>query len=152
MKIAISGHTARLGKSFYDACIAKGHIVAGFSRSNGYDLRDYSCVTRMLEEIKGFDVFINNAKPDYSQTQILYRIVRSWNHGIIVNIGSSVIDKMPNWSDTFLLEYVTQKYALAHAVNVLSPVTSCNLILLNPSHLGDNTQDYVQEQLKILGL
>lgn len=150
MKIAITGHTKGLGKSFYDICESKGHQVAGFSRSNGYDLRDYSCVTKMLNEIQGFDMFISNAKPDYSQAQILYRLVRSWEFGTIVNIGSAILNKMPLWEDTFLLEYATQKHALQHAVNVLSNVTSCKLILINPAHLGDNTYDYALSQLELL--
>jgi nucleoside-diphosphate-sugar epimerase len=149
MKIAITGHTSGLGKSFYLECINRGHDVEGFSRSNGYDLRDYSKVGKMLDKIKDFDLFINNAKPDYSQSQILYRLFRSETCKIIVNIGSKVIESPPDWTDTFLLEYVTQKMALAHAVQVLSKITKSELVLINPEHLND-TDTFVKHQLDIL--
>lgn len=152
MNIAITGHTKGLGKSFYNLCVEKGHNTLGFSRSNGYDLRDYSKVTKMLEQITKFDVFINNAKPDYVQSQILYRLTREWDSGTIISIGSSVILRQPNWTDSYLLEYTTQKHALAHANRVLSTVSNCNLVLLNPDHLNDNIDNFssqVLEQLKI---
>lgn len=152
MKIAITGHTSGLGKSFYDELSDRGHTVAGFSRTNGYDLRDYCKVGLMLDNIADFDIFINNAKPDYVQSQILYRLVRTWTKGTIISIGSQAIITPPAWTDTYLLEYLTQKTALMHANTVLSPVVGCKLILLNPTHLGDNTLSYVQQELARLDL
>lgn len=152
MKIAITGHTARLGKEFFDELQRRGHTVTGFSRSTGYDLRDYSHVGKMLDKIKDYDVFINNAKPDYSQAQILYRLVQQWNSGVIVNIGTIALESTPNWTDVFLLEYLTQKTALAHACQVLSKITKCKIVLLNPEHLDNGCADYVREQLDLLNL
>lgn len=152
MNIAITGHTSGLGKSFYDLCIQKGHNAQGFSRSNGYDLRDYSKVTFMLDKIKDFDIFINNAKPDYAQAQILYRLTRLWSTGTIISIGSAVIDYPPDWTDSHLLEYTTQKQALAHANKVLSKISKCNLVLLNPAHLEDNTDQYAAQILENMNL
>lgn len=148
--IAITGHTSGLGKSFYNLCLAKGLTVKGFSRSNGYDLRDYSAVGRMIDEIKDFDFFINNAKPDYSQTQILYRLCSAWQQGTIISIGSQIIETPPRWSDLGLLEYYTQKIALAHAHKVLEPIVKSKLILVNPKHLDNNTDEYAQELLEEL--
>jgi hypothetical protein len=152
MKIAITGHTLGLGKSFFDECLERGHIVSGFSRFNGYDLRDYNKVGDMLSKINDYDLFINNAKPDYAQAQILYRLIKTWNTGIILSIGSSVILNPPNWSDLNLLEYVTQKHALAHANETLKKHTKCNLILVNPEHLGHNTKNYVIETLNAINI
>jgi len=152
MKIAITGHTARLGKDFSVELQRRGHTVTGFSRSNGYDLRDYSCVGKMLDEIKDYDVFINNAKPDYSQTQILYRLVQQWDTGLIINIGTKALESMPDWTDIFLLEYLTQKTALAHACRVLLNISKCKIILLNPAHLDNSCAEYVKEQLDLLNL
>lgn len=151
MKIAVTGHTTGLGKSFYQECINRGHTVKGFSRTNGYDLRDYSKVGLMLDQVDEFDLFINNAKPDYAQAQILYRLVRQDTCKKIVSIGSEVIVAPPAWTDTFLLEYVTQKTALAHSVQVLANITKCQLILLNPKHL-DNTDEYAKQQLDLLNI
>jgi nucleoside-diphosphate-sugar epimerase len=149
MRIAVTGHTAGLGKSFFQECINRGHTVKGFSRTNGYDLRDYTNVGHMLDQVNEFDLFINNAKPDYAQSQILYRLVRQGTCKKIVSIGSEVITSPPTWTDTFLLEYLTQKTALAHSVRVLSNVSKCQLILLNPAHLND-TNLYAIQQLDLL--
>lgn len=151
MKIAITGHTERLGKAFFNELSLLGHDVQGFSRRSGYDLRDYSKVSLMLAQIKEFDVFINNAKPDFAQSQILYRLVRQWNNKTIINIGSGALETTPNWTDTFLLEYLTQKSALQHAVNVLSKMSTCNIILLNPPHINNCTQ-YVNDTIRDLNL
>jgi hypothetical protein len=138
-KIAITGHTSGLGKSFFDLLTQQGHHVCGFSRSNGYDLRDYSVVSKIIKEIEGFDLFINNAKPDYAQSQIVYRLARDWT-GTVLSIGSVIVINPPNWTDTFLLEYLTQKTALAHAHQVLEPVSNCKLILVHPEHIQDTQQ------------
>lgn len=152
MKIAVTGHTTGLGKSFYDELSHRGHHVEGFSRTNGYDLRDYSRVGIMLDKINDFDVFVNNAKPDYAQSQILYRLTRKWNKGTIISIGSMAVINNPHWTDSNLLEYLTQKTALAHAHSMISQISQCQLILLNPSHLDNNTLPYVKTQLDNLNL
>lgn len=152
MKIAITGHTTGLGKSFYDELIRRGHHVEGFSRTNGYDLRVYSRVSAMLDKIVDFNVFINNAKPDYAQSQILYRLTQLWNNGMIISIGSMAIINDPQWTDSNLLEYLTQKTALAHAHSMISRISQCQLILLNPAHLDNDTLPYVQTELDSLNL
>jgi len=149
-KIAITGHTSGLGKSFFDLLTQQGHHVVGFSKSNGYDIRDYSIVSKIINEIKSFDLFINNAKPDYSQTQIVYRLAREWS-GTVLSIGSKVVTKPTNWTDTFLLEYVTQKIALSHAHQVLEKISTCKLILTHPDHI-DDTQRCAKNILESIGL
>jgi len=138
-KIAVTGHTSGLGKSFFNLLTQQGHHVIGFSRSNGYDIRDYSIVSKIIKEINDFDLFINNAKPDYTQSQIVYRLAREWS-GTVLSIGSTVVVNPPNWTDTFLLEYVTQKIALAHAHQVLEKIAKCNLVLVHPNHIQDIQQ------------
>jgi hypothetical protein len=138
MKIAITGHTTGLGNAFFTECLHRGHTVTGFSRTNGYNLADYFAVTRMLEELVDYDVFINNAKPSFAQTQILYRLAPIWENKLIISIGSSILEQPPIWTDVSLLEYYTQKVALNHAVSVLQPLVSSKLLLLNPPHLNDS--------------
>jgi hypothetical protein len=152
MKAAITGHTTGLGNSFFRSLGKHGYETVGFSRSNGYDLRDYARVGDMLEHIQGFDLFINNAKPDYAQSQILYRLARSWTQGTIISIGSHAVIEDPKWHDTFLLEYLTQKTALCHAHAVLSKLSACRMIILHPEHLGDQTDQYVEELIKKLNI
>jgi len=152
MKAAITGHTTGLGNSFFRLLGKHGYDTFGFSRSNGYDLRDYAKVSDMLAQVQGFDLFINNAKPDYAQSQILYRLARSWNHGVIISIGSRAVIQDPGWSDTFLLEYLTQKIALCHTHDVLSNLSACRMIIVHPKHLGDQTDQYVEELIKKLNI
>jgi hypothetical protein len=151
-RAAITGHTAGLGASFYKLLKNHGYEVHGFSRSNGYDLRDYSQVGQMLDQIKDFDLFINNAKPDYAQSQIVYRLARSWTKGTVLSIGSLATIQPPKWTDIYLLEYLTQKTALAHAHKVLEPICDCQLTIVHPSHLGDDTDLYVTQLITELNL
>jgi len=151
-KAAVTGHTQGLGNSFFRLLTQHGYHVQGFSRSNGYDLRDYSKVTDMLNQIQGFDLFINNAKPEYTQSQIVYRLAREWTSGTIVSIGSMAVIQDPGWTDTFLMEYLTQKIALCHAHKILTPVSDCQLVIVHPAHLGDNTDYYVEKLISELKL
>jgi short-subunit dehydrogenase len=151
-RAAITGHTSGLGASFYRLLAKQGYEVHGFSRTNNYDLRDYSHVSRMLKEVKDFDLFVNNAKPEYTQAQIVYRLVREWARGTILSIGSQATFNPPGWTDTFLLEYLTQKAALVHAHQVLEPIASCRMVIRHPHHLDNNTDAYVEQIIKELDL
>ena len=151
-KAAVTGHTQSLGQSFYRRLQDRGYHVEGFSRSTGHDLRDYSVVTKMLTAVQGFDLFINNAKPDFAQCQILYRLVRENATKTVISIGSAAVEKEPRWTDTFLLEYLSQKTALAHAHQVLAPLSRSRLLLINPEHLSDCCDAYVDSILDQHGL
>jgi|TARA_B100000073_G_scaffold338407_1_gene335527 hypothetical protein len=61
MKYAITGHSRGIGKCCYDLFTADGHEVLGFSRSNGYDIRDPESRKQIVEQSLDADVFINNA-------------------------------------------------------------------------------------------
>ena len=141
-KIAITGHTQGLGKYLFEILKQRGHHVQGFSRRNGYDIRDYSVVTKILEETKGYDWFINNAKPDFVQTQIVYRFYRSQTVKNVLSIGSAAVNNDPKWTDSFLLEYLTQKVALKHAHDVLPDSDQTRLILINPEHISDDFEKH----------
>ena len=106
----------------------------------------------MLEQLKGFDLFINNAKPDYTQSQIVYRLSREWANGTVISIGSQAAIQNPSWTDTFLMEYVTQKIALCHAHESLQSVAGCQLIIVHPAHLGEDTDSYVKQLITELRL
>jgi hypothetical protein len=105
----------------------------------------------MLEQIKDFELFINNAKPDYTQAQIVYRLGREWNQGTVLSIGSYATIHQPDWTDTFLLEYLTQKTALVHAHKVLEDIAKCRLVIVHPEHLK-NTDLYVKQLITELKL
>ena len=90
MKIAITGHTQGLGQAFFK--YFQLHTVIGFSRSNGYNIANPADRNKILDEIKDFDIFINNAYNNYddSQLQLLMDVYNIWKgtDKIIINISS----------------------------------------------------------------
>jgi nucleoside-diphosphate-sugar epimerase len=90
MKIAITGHTQGLGLAFCN--YFKDHEVIGFSRSGGYDIVDPTVRNKILQELQGADIFINNAYNDFddSQLQLLISAYNLWQgtNKVIVNISS----------------------------------------------------------------
>lgn len=146
MKLAaVTGHTSGLGKLIKDYLECRNYKVCGYSKSTGHDLRDYSIVTNILEQVNSFDLFVNCAKPDYVQSQMLYRLLKSNFNGIILNVGSPVVHRTPLWTDLGLLEYVTQKTALFHAHQTLSKIYAEKMIMWEPQHV--NSPEYVNKEL-----
>lgn len=92
MKIAITGHTSGIGKALFDRFRSKDNEVIGFSRSNGYDISDPDARKKILEEVKDFDVFVNNAYNDTDSSQyfLLKEIFDFWTskEKTIINISS----------------------------------------------------------------
>lgn len=138
MKIAITGHTTGLGKAFFDYYVKKGFIVQGFSRKNGYDLRDWNKLQKFLDDTGEFDLIISNAKPDFVQTVLLYEMSkRVLQAKQIISIGSVIID-MPvgQEQDVGINLYKTQKLSLQNAHQQLTEkYPDFNSILVHPHHL-----------------
>lgn len=157
MKIAITGHSKGLGAEFYKFYVGQGHDVVGFSRSNGYDLRDWSKMQSMLQQIQDYDLFINCAKPDFVQTTILYELWDKWRgqNKTIINI-SSIITYFPtcppNMLDDHRLDfYRTSKQSLNEASAQLSfKSTLPHIVLVKPGHLYDNPP--TEQQLEKLSI
>ena len=153
MKIAITGHSQGLGAEFKKVYESKGHRVSGFSRSNGYDLRDWSKMQSMIDQIQDYDLFINCAKPDFVQTTILYELWKSWKgqDKHIINI-SSILTYFPTcppdlFSDPQMDLYRTAKLSLNEASSQLMfkhPLPK--IILVKPSHLYSNPSTVDQEK------
>lgn len=103
IKIAITGHTKGLGKFLYESFVSQGHTVVGFSRSNGYNIKNKEDRDRIVLESKDCSVFINNAFNyedwDNSQLDMLKDMYYSWLHETsktIINMSSSAADIYPN--------------------------------------------------------
>lgn len=124
MKIVITGHTSGLGKAIYDR-FEKKHQVVGLSRSTGHDLS--SNIRPFL--IDDFDIYVNNAYYNYSQTDLLYRLFdrNKYRDCTIINIGSVSADGN---KDT-VNEYAVHKAALEKACTQLQLIDSdCRVIHL----------------------
>ena len=155
MKIAITGHTRGLGAEFKKAYENSGHEVAVFSRSNGYDLRNWDHMQKMLNQIIEYDMFINIAKPDFVQTTILYELWKRWKNQerVIINISSGItytpICPKNLFDDPNMDAYRTAKIALNEASAQLSFKSFWpKILLVNPVHLYGNPIS-VEEQAKL---
>lgn len=99
--VGITGHTKGIGKAFADYFASKGYEIVGFSRSNGYDINTEEGRSRVVDEAKDFDIFINNAydfKTDQpGQTHLLYAITKIWmdKDKLLINL-SSIGGDFPN--------------------------------------------------------
>lgn len=135
MKIAITGHTAGIGKAIADWFSARGHDVVGFSRSNGFDIGDDSIIDKIIEVCNDVDMFVNNAQIDFQQTKLLYKLQEKWQgqHRTIINIGSS---RTQNWDyshfdrPTYPRHYHTAKLSLDEACKLLWSVGQWPRIML----------------------
>ena len=96
MKVAITGHTKGIGKEIHNYFLSKGYECLLFSRTNGYDIGMEEDRTRIINESKDCDIFVNNAcvyKND-SQLHLLEGVYNQWTklEKIIINISSRVAD------------------------------------------------------------
>lgn len=148
--VAVTGHTRGLGQMIHQLLQQRGHTVLGFSLSSGHDLRDWSQRNAMIDLVRDYDWFVNCAKPDYAQSQILYQLMASPYQGQILNVGSPVVHRDPGWRDLGLLEYLTQKVALYHAHSCLDQLHPGRMHLWEPEHAQDI--HYVARSLTGFGL
>jgi hypothetical protein len=97
MKIGITGHSDYLGKGLYDF-LKKNHEVIGFSRSNGYDLKNYK---KILTDVVDLDVFINNTYYPIYQQKIFEELFDLWKYQdkTIFNVLTSAIFNNGSFDD-----------------------------------------------------
>lgn len=111
MKVVITGHTYGIGQTLWEFFYQRAE-VKGLSRSNGYDIdKDFD---QVVEEIKGCDLFINNAYRDQQQTKLLMA-VKDFVPKIVVM--GSVSRFYPELIPT---DYVKDKQDLAEACRLIS--------------------------------
>ena len=73
MKIAITGHTAGIGKSLTQIYQSQGHEIIGLSRREGNNIRN---IPKISDQIEPCDMFVNNAQAGYAQTELLFEIAQ----------------------------------------------------------------------------
>jgi NAD dependent epimerase/dehydratase family enzyme len=120
MKIAITGHTAGIGRSFAKYLAQRGHEIIGLSKRHGNNIRN---IPKIVEKIIESDMWINNAQAGYAQTELLYKVVDAWKNNkskIIWNISTIMtrdtgILRIGDQSDLVSMEYKNQKRALEDA-------------------------------------
>ena len=122
MRIALTGHTKGLGAEILKY-FSSDHSVLGFSRSNGYDIKNPADRKKIIKESENADVFINLVHNYYHQTDVLFEMYSVWEeqNKLIINIGSSVVND-DEWGLDRLdfIEYKNQKVALESMSRLLS--------------------------------
>ena len=97
MRVAVTGHSRGIGLEIFNYFQSLGHTCIGFSRTNGYDIGLSSDRSRIIEESRSCDIFVNNAcvYTDDSQLELLDGMCKVWaglSNKIIINIGSRSAD------------------------------------------------------------
>jgi nucleoside-diphosphate-sugar epimerase len=146
MKIAITGHTAGIGRCFAEYLANRGHEIVGLSKRDGNNIRN---VSKIVAQITECDMWINNAQSGYAQTELLYKIVEAWKDDcskMIWNISTmmttqSNVPIIEGLSSTALMEYKNQKRALEDAHHELKH-KGPRLCLIRPGAVA--TQPYNQ--------
>jgi nucleoside-diphosphate-sugar epimerase len=121
MKIAITGHTAGIGRAFANVLQNRGHDIVGLSKRHGDNVRN---TPKIAEKIIPCDLFINNAQEGYAQTELLYAVWQRWQDQPgkhIWCIGTMMTQypvelEVPGHTDVDMSQYRNQKIALDDAI------------------------------------
>lgn len=141
MKIAITGHTKGIGKSFFNLLEQRGHDIIGFARSENTNIRRVPFISEKINEC---DLFINNAQESFAQTDLLYAVWSKWTGTTkwIWNISTEMtqqptesVGENENMID--LSMYRTQKTALEIAHHQLVAKSgSPRMLLIRPGAIA----------------
>ena len=122
IKIALTGHTKGLGAEITKR-FEKEHEIIGFSRTNGYDIKNPFDRKKILKASIDADVFINLVHNYYHQTDHLLEFFKAWEEKdkLIINISSIVVNE-DNWGQDRLdyIEYKNQKKACESMAHYLT--------------------------------
>jgi len=116
MKIAITGHTAGIGKALATQYQLNGHEIVGLSQRDGNNIRN---TPKICDQVEPCDVFVNNAQAGYAQTELLFEMAHRWQGtGKQIIVISTTMTQEPVSSLTGLAmdHYRLQKVALEEAV------------------------------------
>jgi hypothetical protein len=112
MKCVITGHTQGVGKSFYNHFQSIGWEVIGLSRSNGYDIKEN--FDKVVDAVRGCDLFINNAYRDQQQLELLKSVKRDVKKIVVCGSVSRL------YPDLIKTDYVDDKHELSEYCRLMS--------------------------------
>ena len=145
MKIAITGHTAGIGKAFAERLAQRNHTIVGISRRGGENIRRVPHTASLIEPC---DMFINNAQSQYAQTELLYEVWKRWQgkEKYIWNISTMMTEQPINGTpdgqdDITMSAYRNQKIALENASKQLRFKNSWpNISIIRPGGVATQEQ------------
>ena len=146
MKIAITGHKKGIGKAFAEQLSARGHEIAGISRSDGENIRRTAHTASLIEPC---DLLINNAITMYAQTELLFEVWHRWQPSKEVhhiwNISTKLCEQDHDIDIKGLtmresMQYRNQKMALELAHEQLNAQDSnIKMTLIRPGSVNTQT-------------
>jgi NAD(P)-dependent dehydrogenase (short-subunit alcohol dehydrogenase family) len=119
MKIAVTGHTAGIGRALTEEYLLGGHEVVGLSKREGNNIRN---ISKICDQIEPCDMFVNNAQVGYAQTELLFEMARRWTgtrKQIVVISTIMTQDPVSVLPGLDMLAYHQQKIALEEMVKQL---------------------------------
>lgn len=139
MKIAITGHTAGIGKALAEAY--HGHDIVGLSKRDGNNIRN---IPKIADQIEPCDMFINNAQDGYAQTELLFEISKRWtNTNKHIIVISTIMTQQPIsvFDDLGMDQYRIQKVALEEAVKqIRNRQLGVKITIVRPGMVGTSAE------------
>ena len=157
IKIAITGHTKSLGKSLFETLKDQHHEVSGFSRSNGYDIKNPFDRKKILVESSDAVVFINLVHNYYHQTDLLVALHKAWQgqNKLIINVSSGVVHNEEWATDNHdMMEYKVQKINLEtmaknlNKINALPKLRTHTISELDVEHDAQKIFELINEEIR----
>jgi len=135
MKIAITGHTAGIGQAFAKEYAIDGYEIVGLSQREGNNIRN---ITKICDQIKPCDIFVNNAQAGYAQTELLFEMANRWaGTGKHIIVISTMMTRDPIAFDSILDQYRVQKLELEEAVSqIRNRKLGVKLTLVRPGNIA----------------
>lgn len=137
MKVAITGHTAGIGKALAQEYEYRGHTIVGLSKREGHNIR---ITPKIADLIEPCDMFVNNAQASYAQTELLFEMARRWQgtgKRIVVISTMMTQDPVSCLPGLDMVHYRVQKIALEEAVRQLrNQRLGIKFIIVRPGNIA----------------
>lgn len=144
MNIAITGHTAGIGRALAKQYSDRGHIITGLSKRDGHNIRS---IPKICDFIEPCDMFINNAQAGFAQTELLFEMVQRWQGSqkrIIVISTMMTQDPVSVLPTLDMDQYRVQKISLEESVRQLRfKRLGVRLIIVRPGNIGTSSDKTV---------
>lgn len=145
MKVAITGHTSGLGKILYNYFVSQNYEVIGMSRSNGYNIE--SDQDKIIENLTGADIFINNAHSYDYQTELMHKAVNKVDYMIL---SGSALQLYKDYATYSFLEEKSKLHnearLLSNSANVKTHILHIGIAFLPESSGGLKSDNFTEYQ------
>jgi NADP-dependent 3-hydroxy acid dehydrogenase YdfG len=150
MKIAITGHTAGIGRAFANNYRQRGHTIVGLSKREGWNIRNTPKIAAAIEPC---DMWINNAQESFAQTELLFEMAKRWqgsNKQIMVISTMMTQQPVSGIVGLEMDQYRVQKIALEEAVRqIRHRRLGIRLTLVRPGNIATTPDKIVPQEADV---